>query len=84
MFLIDRNHPEAPVFKVFAELAIPNVTIQPPTDEVQVFLNKAVQTMVSVAKTVAQWDKNRKRVSIGLISYSNMNSIIMKQRIRKY
>ncbi|CAF5177685.1 unnamed protein product, partial [Rotaria magnacalcarata] len=37
------NHHEAPVFKVFAELAIPIVTIQPPTDEVQILLSKAVQ-----------------------------------------
>ena len=58
-----RNHREAPVFKVYAELAIPIVTIQPPTDEVQIYLNKAVQTIVSIAKNVSQWDKNRQRVS---------------------
>ncbi len=60
---LGRNHREAPVFKVFAELAIPNVTIQPPTDEVQVYLNKAVQTIVSVAKSISQWNKDRPRVS---------------------
>ncbi|CAF4139157.1 unnamed protein product, partial [Rotaria magnacalcarata] len=57
------NHHEAPVFKVFAELAIPIVTIQPPTDEVQILLSKAVQTIISIAKTISQWDKNRKRQS---------------------
>lgn len=58
-----RNHREAPVFKVFAELALPIVTIHPPTEEVQIYLNKAVQTIVSIAKNVSQWDKNRQRVS---------------------
>ena len=37
-FPASQNHREAPVFKVFAELAIPNVAIQPPTDEVQTYL----------------------------------------------
>ncbi|CAF1610032.1 unnamed protein product, partial [Adineta ricciae] len=56
-----RHHREAPLFKVFAELAIPHVVIRPPTEEVQIYLNKAVQTIVSVAKTISQWDKNRQR-----------------------
>ena len=60
---LGRNHREAPVFKVYAELAIPVVTIQPPTDEVQIYLNKAVQTIVSIAKNISQWDKDRQRVS---------------------
>ncbi|CAF0723345.1 unnamed protein product [Didymodactylos carnosus] len=54
-----RNNHEAPVFKVFAELAIPNIVVQPPTDEVQLYLNKAVQTILSVAKNISQWSKDR-------------------------
>ena len=63
ILLQGQHHREAPVFKVFAELLIPNVTIQPGTDEVQIYLNRAVQTIVSVAKTISQWDKDRPRVS---------------------
>lgn len=58
-----RNHREAPVFKVFAELAIPNITIQPSTDEVQGYLHKAVTTIVSISKSISQWNKDRQRVS---------------------
>ncbi|CAF0880138.1 unnamed protein product [Rotaria sordida] len=85
-----RNHQEAPVFKVFAELAIPNVAIQPPADEVQIYLNKAVQTIVSVAKTISQWDKNRKRtillslnimkvlVSIGILKSTSQDFSLLR------
>lgn len=62
-FVIGRSNREAPVFKVFGELAIPNVTIRPPTEEVQMYLNKAVQAIVAVAKTISQWSKDTKRVS---------------------
>lgn len=62
-FRLGRNHREAPVFKVFAELAIPNVTIHPSTDEVQGYLQKAVHTIVSVAKNISQWNKDRQRVN---------------------
>jgi len=62
-FFVGRSHREAPVFKVFGELAIPNVTIRPSTDEVQIYLNKAVQTIVAVAKNISQWNKDRPRVS---------------------
>jgi len=60
-----RNRREAPVFKVFAQLAIPNVTIQPTIDEVQIYLNKVVQTIISISKNISQWDKDRsqKRVN---------------------
>ncbi len=58
-----RNRPEAPVFKVFAELTIPNVSIHPPVDEVQIYLNKVVQTIISVSKHISQWNKERQRVS---------------------
>ncbi|CAF0837526.1 unnamed protein product [Adineta steineri] len=56
-----RHHREAPLFKVFAELSNPNVTVRPPTEEVQLYLNKAVQTIVSVSKTISQWSKDRQR-----------------------
>ncbi|CAF0729412.1 unnamed protein product, partial [Didymodactylos carnosus] len=65
-----RNHREAPVFKVFAELAIPNVVVQPPADEVQLYLNKAVQTILSVAKSVSQWSKERNRSKRGRLDTS--------------
>jgi hypothetical protein len=58
-----RHRREAPVFKVFAELAIPNITIHPPVDEVQIYLSKVVQTIISVSKNVSQWNKEKQGVS---------------------
>ncbi|UJR23298.1 hypothetical protein I4U23_026313 [Adineta vaga] len=54
-----QNRPEPPLFKVFAELTIPNVTIHPPADEVQVYVNRVVQTIISVSKNVSQWNKEK-------------------------
>ncbi|CAF3729197.1 unnamed protein product [Adineta steineri] len=54
----DRNRREPPIFKVFAELTIPNVTIHPPADEVQVYLNKVAQTIISISKNISQWNKD--------------------------
>jgi hypothetical protein len=65
-----RNRREPPVFKVFAELSIPIVTIQPTIDEVQVYLNKVVQTIISISKNISQWNKDRPRVS-GVIQNRN-------------
>lgn len=54
-----QHHREAPVFKIFAELIIPNVTVRPSIDEVQMYLNRSVQTIISVSKCISQWDKDR-------------------------
>ena len=37
--------------------------MQPALDEVQQGLNKAVQSIISISKGVAQWSKERKRVT---------------------
>ncbi|KAK7469850.1 hypothetical protein BaRGS_00036128, partial [Batillaria attramentaria] len=58
----DTKKDSRPFFRTFATLAIPNVVMQPALDEVQQGLNKAVQSIVSVSKGVAQWSKERKRV----------------------
>lgn len=60
--LLGQHHREAPLFKIFAELAIPNVTIRPNVDEVQMYLNRSVQTIISVSKCISQWDKDRSKV----------------------
>ncbi len=60
---LDRNRREAPVFKVFAELSIPNVIIRCTIDEVQIYLNRVVQTIISVSKNISQWDKDRSKVN---------------------
>ena len=52
-----------PVFKVFARLVIPNVSIQLTVDEVQSYVNKAVQAIISVSKNILQWSKDGQRVS---------------------
>lgn len=46
------------MFKVFAELIIPNLTVRPSIDEVQSCLNKIVQIIVSIAKNISQWNLN--------------------------
>ena len=58
-----RNRREVPIFKVFAELAIPNVIVRPSIDEVQIYLNRVVQTIISVSKNISQWDKDRSKVN---------------------
>ncbi|XP_052816057.1 dynein axonemal heavy chain 5-like isoform X6 [Mya arenaria] len=50
-----------PFFKTFATLAIPNIVMTPGLDEVQQTVNKAAQMVVSVAKGISQWKKDRKR-----------------------
>ena len=54
-FLTARNRREVPMFKIFAELSIPNIVIRPTVDEVQIYLNKVVQTIVSISKNISQW-----------------------------
>ncbi len=62
--LISGGNPrEGPVFKVFAELSIPNVIIRPTIDEVQIYLNRVVQTIITVSKNISQWDKDRSKVN---------------------
>lgn len=70
MINLDKNQREVPIFKIFAELMIPNVTVQPQIDEVQVYLNRVVKTIISISKYISQWSKNRQRVSkiISLLS----------------
>ena len=62
-FLSGGYQHEVPLFKIFAELAIPNVTVRPSIDEVQMYLNRSVQIIISVSKCISQWDKDRSKVS---------------------
>jgi len=39
-------------------------------DEVQIYLSKVVQTIISVSKNISQWNKEKQRVS----NYHRMNS----------
>ncbi|CAF4402891.1 unnamed protein product [Rotaria socialis] len=57
----DQNQRDVPIFKIFAELLIPTVTVQPPIDEVQIYLNKAVKAIISISKYISQWSKDRSR-----------------------
>ena len=43
-------------FSCDACLSIPNITIQPPGETMQNLLNKVTQRIVSVTKSVTQWD----------------------------
>ena len=58
----DAKKDSRPFFRTNATLAIPNIVMQPALDEVQQGLNKAVQSIISCSKGVAQWSKERKRV----------------------
>ena len=57
----DPKKDSRPFFRTNATLAIPNIVMQPALDEVQQGLNKAVQSIISSSKGVAQWSKERKR-----------------------
>ncbi|XP_076449856.1 dynein axonemal heavy chain 5-like isoform X2 [Babylonia areolata] len=59
----DAKKDSRPFFRTNATLAIPTIVMQPALDEVQQGLNKAVQSIISVSKGVAQWSKERKRVT---------------------
>lgn len=50
-----------PFFQCDAVLAIPNIVMQPPLDEVQGAVSKAAQLIVQVASGVSQWSKDRRR-----------------------
>ncbi|CAF1008159.1 unnamed protein product [Rotaria sordida] len=64
-FIYDQNSREVPIFKVFAELIIPNITLQPQIDEVQSYLNKAIHTIINISKNISQWSKDRKKKKHG-------------------
>lgn len=56
----EKTRREKAVFRCYAVLAIPNVTMQPTLDEVQQTLNKCVQTIVGVSKHIPLWSKERR------------------------
>lgn len=62
MNLIKFEIKETPIFKSFAVLAIPAIGMQPSMDEIQQYLNKAVQAIVNTSKSINQWTKGRKLV----------------------
>ena len=53
---------ESPVFKGWGMLAIPNIVMQPSTEEIQIILNKSVQSILSVSNQVLQWTKGKRIV----------------------
>lgn len=55
----EKTKKEKPVFKCFAILAIPNITMQPALDDVQQSLNRAVQLVIGVSKYISLWNKER-------------------------
>ncbi len=48
-----------PIFKSYALLAIPTIRLHPNLDDIQINLNKAVQSIINVSKRVRQWTKNQ-------------------------
>jgi len=65
---------ETPIFKTHALLAIPAIRLQPNLDDIQAHLNRAVQAIINVSKSVGQWTKNQ-----ALILKRN-NSVFMARR----
>lgn len=47
------------IFRASVTLAIPNISIVPPVEDVQQALNRAVECIVSVSKGVSQWSRER-------------------------
>jgi hypothetical protein len=66
-----------PFFRTNATLVIPNIVMQPALDEVQQGLNKAVQSIISVSKGVAQWSKERKRAPKVFRAYLSFSLILL-------
>ncbi|CAF3405686.1 unnamed protein product [Rotaria sp. Silwood1] len=60
-FIYNQSSREIPIFKIFAELIIPNITLQPQIDEVQSYLNKAVHIIIAISKNISQWSNDRQR-----------------------
>jgi dynein heavy chain len=58
----EKDKKDKPVFKCNGVLAIPAITMQPTLDEVQQTLNKAVQNIINVSKSVTQWTKGKKTI----------------------
>lgn len=55
-----RSEPEKPpFFTAKITLAIPNITMVPPLDDIQKALNKAVAQMLAVSRAVASWGQDR-------------------------
>ena len=54
-----RKHDHRPAFKVHLALAIPNVMLKPRLEDIQQYLNAAVQCIIGVHKTVYQWGQTR-------------------------
>uniref|UniRef100_A0A3B3QAQ7 Dynein axonemal heavy chain 5 n=1 Tax=Paramormyrops kingsleyae TaxID=1676925 RepID=A0A3B3QAQ7_9TELE len=54
-----RGSSQRPIFKASVCLAIPNIVIVPPLDEIQQALNQAVDCVACVSKGVGQWSKER-------------------------
>ena len=48
---------------MFAELLIPNVTIRPSAEETQMFINKSVQSIIAISKSIYQWNQDGRRVT---------------------
>lgn len=57
----EKQKREIPVYKSYAVLAIPTITMQPSLDEIQQSLNKCVQTIINVSKNISQWSKGKKQ-----------------------
>ena len=58
---------EVSVFKAYAVLAIPNITMQPSLDDIQQVVNRAVQMVILTTKQINQWQdlkKKAKKVNI--------------------
>lgn len=53
---------EISLFKTYAILATPNLIIQPSIDDMQVNLNKSMQTIIHVAKYITNWSGRKKQV----------------------
>ena len=80
----DGKRDHKPFFRCFAVLSIPTITMQPLLEEVQQVVNKAAQSVISVAKGVAQWSEEPHQIgeaqrdrssSVGEVHMERRNSL---------
>ena len=73
----DSKKESRPFFRTNATLVIPNIAMRPTLDEIQQGLNKAVQSIISCSKGVAQWSKERRSFKKVELCLSVMDKIII-------
>ena len=64
-----------PLFQADVILAIPNVTVKPPLDDIQSQMNKSIQSMLRMSQDLPEWKHSNKlrelQIKVKLITIFN-------------